>query len=132
MKITILTLMSAVFLTALITFGAVSAYETKDVGSIELRNGDEAGFPDLAKISFDSAVKSAVAAVPGKVLKAELENENSYLVYSVEVAKSDHQIAEVRVDAGNGRVLKIETDQKDNEDSETEDYDNGQEDADES
>lgn len=132
MKITILTLMSAVFLTALITFGAVSAYETKDVGSIEVRNGDEAGFTDLAKISFDSAIKSANATVPGKVLKAELENKNGYLVYCVEVVKPDRQIADVKVDAGNGKVLKIEKDQKDNEDSEVEDYDNGHEDADES
>ena len=132
MKITILTLMSAVFLTALITFGAVSAYETKDVGSIEVRNGDEAGFTDLAKISFDSAIKSATTTVPGKVLKAELENENGYLVYCVEVVKSDRQIADIKVDAGNGKVLKIEKDQKDNENSEVEDYDNGHEDADES
>jgi uncharacterized membrane protein YkoI len=130
-KITMLTLMSAVFLTALITFGAVSAYETKDAGSIEVQNGDEAGFTDLAKISFDSAIKSATATVPGKVLKAELENENGYLVYCVEVVKSDRQIADIKVDAGNGKVLKIEKDQKDNEDSEVEDYDNSHEDADE-
>jgi uncharacterized membrane protein YkoI len=121
MKITILKVMSGVFLAALISIGTVSAQETKDAGSIKLRNGDESGFTDLAKISFDSAIKSAIAAVPGKVLNADLENENGYLVYSVEVVKSDHQIAEVWIDAGNGRVLKIEKEQKDSESNEEED-----------
>jgi uncharacterized membrane protein YkoI len=121
MKITILTVMSGVFLATLISIGTVSAQETKEAGSIKLRNGDESGFTDLAKISFDSAIKSAIVAVPGKILKADLENENGYLVYSVEVAKSNHQIAEVWIDAGNGRVLKIEKEQKDSESNEGED-----------
>lgn len=130
MKKTIVTVLSAVFLATLITFGVVSAYETKAAGSIEVRNGDEATFTDSAKISFDSAIKSALAAVPGKVLKAELENEDGFLVYGIEVVKSDRQIVDVAVDAGNGKVLKIEKDQADNEDTE-EEYDNGQ-DVDES
>jgi hypothetical protein len=45
----------------------------------------------------------------------------------VEIVKTDHQIAEVKVDAGNGKVLKVETDQKDNEGNEGEDSDNGHE-----
>ena len=65
--------------------------------------------------------------MPGKGLKAELENENGYLVYGVEIAEADRQIADVKVDAGNGKVLKIETDQKDNEGHEEEDCDNGHE-----
>lgn len=51
--------------------------------------------------------------VPGKVLKAELENENGYLVYGVEIVKADKQIADVKVDAGNGKILKVDVDQKD-------------------
>ena len=132
MKIPILTGMSAVLLATLIAVGAVAAQETKNTGSIRLNNVEEAGFADLANIPFDYAINTALKTVPGKVLKAELENENGYLVYCVEVAKSDQQIAEVMIDAGNGKVLKIEKDRKDSEGNEGEDYDNGQEDADES
>jgi len=46
-------------------------------------------------------------------LKAELENENGYLVYGVEIVKADKQIADVKVDAGNGKILKVDVDQKD-------------------
>jgi hypothetical protein len=132
MKITMLTAISGVFLAALITISAVFAQETKNTGSIQVRNVEEAGFVDLANIPIDYAINAALGAVPGKVLKAGLENENGYLVYGVEVAKSDRQIADVKIDAGNGKVLKIETDQKDSEGNEGEDYDNGHEDVDES
>ncbi len=132
MKRRILTGLSAVFLATLMAIGAVSAQETKNTGSIRVSSADEAGFTDLAKIPFNSAVQSAVTAVPGKVLKAELENEDGYLVYSIEVAKSDHQIDEIMIDAGNGKVLKIEKDRKDSEDNEKEGCENCREDADES
>jgi hypothetical protein len=131
MKVTTMTVISSIFLTALIVVSAVFAQETKGTGSIQVRNVDEVRFVDLAKTSFDSAVKAAITAVPGKVLKAELENENGYLVYGVEIAKADRQIADVKIDAGNGKVLKIETDQKDSEGNEGEDSDNGHEDVDE-
>ena len=124
MKITMMTVISGIFLTSLITLGAVSAQETKHTGSIQVRNVDEVGFVDLAKIPFNSAISTALTAVPGKVLKAELENENGFLVYGVEIAKADRQIADVKIDAGNGKILKIGTDQKDREGKEGEDSDN--------
>jgi uncharacterized membrane protein YkoI len=127
MKITMMTVISGIFLTSLITLGAVSAQQTKQTGSIQVRNIDEVGFVDLAKIPFNSAISTALTAVPGKVLKAELENENGFLVYGIEVAKADRQIADVKIDAGNGKVLKIEIDQKDSEGNEGEDSDNGHE-----
>jgi hypothetical protein len=127
MKIPIMTAISGIFLTALITIGVVFAQETKFTGSIPLRNLDEASFTDLANIPIESAVNTALAAVPGKVLKAELESENGYLVYGIEVAKEDHQIADVKIDAGTGKVLKIENDQKDSEGHEGEDSDNDHE-----
>ena len=127
MKKVIMTAIGGIVLTALIAIGGVSAQQAKHTGSILVKNDDEAGFAGMAKVPFDSAVNEALKAVPGKVLKAELENENGYLVYGVEIAKADRQIADVKVDAGNGKVLKIETDQKDNEGDEGEDSDNGHE-----
>ena len=72
-------------------------------------------------------MKEALKAVPGKVIKAELENEDGYLVYGVEYARADRQISGVKVDAGNGKVLKIETDRKDHENHEGEEADNDHE-----
>ncbi|MDI6728974.1 MAG: PepSY domain-containing protein [Thermodesulfovibrionales bacterium] len=122
-----MTIISGVVLTALIAIGGVSAQQAKHTGSIQVKSDDEAGFAGMATVSLDSAINAALKQVPGKVLKAELENENGYLVYGVEIAKADRQIADVKVDAGNGKVLKIETDQKDNEGQEGEDSDNGHE-----
>jgi uncharacterized membrane protein YkoI len=129
MKRKTMTAISGVFLTALIIIGigAVSAQQTKHTGSIQIKSDDEAGFVGMAKIPFDSAVKAALTAVQGKILRIELENENGYLVYGVEVVKSDRQIVDVKVDAGDGKVLKIETDQKDSEGNEGEDSDNDHE-----
>jgi uncharacterized membrane protein YkoI len=131
MKRKTMTAISGLFLTALIIIGAVSAQQTKHTGSVQVKNVDEAGFAELAKIPFESAVNAALKAVPGKVLKVELENENGYLVYGVEIAKADRQIADVKIDAGDGKVLKIETDQKDSEGHEGEDSDNDHEEGDE-
>ncbi len=127
MKRMITTVISGVVLVALIAIGGVSAQQAKNTGSIQVKSEDEAGFAGMAKVSLDSAVSAALKAVPGKVLKAELENENGYLVYGIEIAKADHQIADVKIDAGNGKILKIDTDRNDNEGHEGEDSDNGHE-----
>ncbi len=126
-----MTVIGGVVLTALIAIGGVSAKQAKHAGSIQVKSDDEAAFAGMAKISLDSAVNAAMQAVPGKALKVELENENGHLVYGVEIAKADKQVVDVKVDAGNGKVLKIGTDQKDNEGREGEDSDNGREEGDE-
>ncbi len=66
--------------------------------------------PALAKISFDDALKAAHAAVPGSVIKAELEVEDGNLVYSFEIVGADKSVTEVEIDAGNGKVLDIDKD----------------------
>lgn len=118
-----------IVLTALLVLPgmAVFAVQADHAGSIQLKNVDEARLPEMAKISFDEAVKAALQAVPGKVLRVELENENGYLVYGVEVASADHQITDVKVDAGNAKILKTERDQGDKEDHESEHSKNGHE-----
>lgn len=87
--------------------------QSQNSGSILIGNDNEARYAELAKISMDSAVKEALNVVSGKVIKVELENENGYLVYGVEIVKADKQIADVKVDAGNGKILKIDLDHKD-------------------
>ncbi|GBD96405.1 MAG TPA: peptidase M4 [Nitrospirae bacterium] len=119
-------------LTVLLTIGGVTAEEvrhTSQTGSIQIKSIDEAGLAGMARISMDSAINAALAQVRGKVLRAELENENGYLVYGVEIVRADRQVIDVKVDAGNGKILKIEQDQSDNEDREREDSDYDNEDG---
>ena len=104
----------------------MSAQQADQTGSIQIRT-DEAGFAQIAKIPMNSAINAALKQIPGKVLRAELENENGYLVYGVEIVKADQQIVDVKVDAGNGRILRTDKDRHDTEGREREKNDNGHE-----
>jgi len=118
---------TGILLAGLLALGGInaSAQQTDQKGSIRIQN-DEAGFAEMAKISIASAVNAALNEVPGKAVRAELENENGYLVYGVEIAKADHQFVDVKVDAGNGKVLRKDQDRADKERHEREDSDRGQ------
>jgi hypothetical protein len=107
------TIIGSIVLTTFIAIGGVFAQQAKHTGSIQVNNDNEAEYASMATISLDSAIQTALNQVPGKVLKAEIENENGYLVYGVEIVKADKQIADVKVDAGNGKILKVDVDHKD-------------------
>ena len=54
--------------------------------SIKVPSGmRDSGVAALAKVSEAQARQAAVAAVPGTVLRGEIENENGCAVYSVEI-----------------------------------------------
>lgn len=82
-------------------------------GSIQLPQGKEgAEVPDaqeqaqvqaLARITAEQAKQAALAAVPGTVTSVKLGDENGSLVYEVIIGNT-----EVKVDAGNGKVLHQE------------------------
>lgn len=86
---------------------AQEANEAEEASKVDEANeADEAtALASQAKITSDQAKEAAQAEVPGTVTKVELDNENGYLVYSVEVGGKD-----VKVDAGTGKVLHIEAD----------------------
>jgi hypothetical protein len=84
-------------------------------GTIQVGNHMEAEFPDLAKIDFPQAVKAALKKVKGKILKAELENENGFLVYGFGVVTMDKSIVDVKVDAGSGAILTVDRDHADHQ-----------------
>ena len=90
-------------------------------GTIRIVNQAEAYFPTLAKITHDQAAQKALDAVQGNVLKTELEDENGFLVYGIEVVAADKAIVDVKVDAGSGKVLAMERDKADDEDHESDD-----------
>jgi uncharacterized membrane protein YkoI len=65
----------------------------------------------LAKVDQKAAEEAAIQAVPGTAKDAELGNENGYVVWEVEVAGDDGTLHEVKVDAGNGKVLAQEAEE---------------------
>jgi len=123
-----LSIVTIILFAALMLFGGitVSAEQADQEGSIRMKS-DEAGLVEMAKISMDNAINAALKEVPGKVLRAELENENGYLVYGVEIVKADQQIMVVKVDAGNGLILRTDKDKQDTEGRERERKDNDHE-----
>ncbi|MDY6823264.1 MAG: PepSY domain-containing protein [Thermodesulfobacteriota bacterium] len=108
---------------ALVVGIAVAGVSFADSDDNEIRNGtirieqqSEFEFPSIAKISMDQAIQQALASVQGQVLKTELEDENGFLVYGVEVVTADKAIVDVKVDAGSGKMLAMERDKVDDED----------------
>ena len=91
-------------------------------GTIRIQKQSEAEFPSMAKITMDEAVKNALATSKGDILKVELEDENGFLVYHVEVVTPDKGILEVAVDAGSGKVLTTEQDKPDKEHHESDEH----------
>jgi len=80
--------------------GSISLDQTATEGMSE--TDEAAALAGQATISVDEAKAAAVAANPGTtVVKAELDNENGSLVYSVELSNG----SDVKVDAGNGAIL---------------------------
>ncbi len=79
-------------------------------GTIRVERQAEAEYPAMAKIGMEQAMKAALAAVPGKVLKAELDDENGFLVYEIEVVADNKNVMKVKVDAGDGKVLSTRQD----------------------
>jgi len=66
----------------------------------------------LARITPEQASAAALVQVPGTVKKIELENEDGNVVYGVEVKTASGE-SDVKVDAGDGRVLHVERDGED-------------------
>jgi uncharacterized membrane protein YkoI len=70
------------------------------------------GLAELTRIDRAAAEEAALGAVPGEVREVELENENGFVVYEVEVAGQDDTLYEVILDTGNGEVLSLEVEEE--------------------
>ena len=89
-------------------------------GSIRLPNeaNQEAAQADLASITAEQAVataKSSPDGSGGKLLRVELQNEDGFLVYNVELVSPDKKVCEIKVDAGANTILRIDVDSADRE-----------------
>ena len=67
--------------------------------------GEQAALAALATVTPSQAEQAALATVPGTVAETDLDSENGFVVYSVEVNGTDGTVTEVTVDAGSGEVL---------------------------
>jgi hypothetical protein len=59
------------------------------------------------KIGMTQARKSALAAQPGKVQRAELQKEHGKRIYSFDIKASNGKTHEVNVNAENGKIIEI-------------------------
>jgi uncharacterized membrane protein YkoI len=104
------TLLGATVLTALPLVGCGGGAACAPVeGTVAARPGERARAAD-ARVTPRQARTAALLAVPGaQVVDVELEAENGWLVYEVELHR-DPADYDVLVDAGTGRVLCTERD----------------------
>ncbi|MCZ2858890.1 PepSY domain-containing protein [Blastococcus sp. VKM Ac-2987] len=72
---------------------------------------------ELATVAEDDAAEAAVESLGGgEVLGAELEDEDGYVVWEIEVRADDGTVHEVTVDAGDAAVLGTEVEDDDDDD----------------
>ncbi len=80
----------------------------------EGEGGEAAMLASQAKIDAAQATSAALAQFPGSVLKVALDNENGNLVYSVEIKTASNEVKDVKVDAGNAKILGADAAGEDN------------------
>ncbi len=92
--------------TVLLVVGAVARSEAAEAA-------EAARMQQLVRIDRAAAETVALqAVVPSTAQSTELNYGNGYIVYEVVVAGKDGQTHEVTVDAGNARILQLETGEK--------------------
>ncbi|MEY2566951.1 MAG: hypothetical protein QOE35_1480 [Actinomycetota bacterium] len=97
---------------------SVTAPEAKD-GTSE--QDETAALQSKATVTADQAKAAALAAVPGTAATPQLENENGNVVWGVEVTDAAGKVTDVKVDAGNGKVLAQDTGDESGQDTESND-----------
>lgn len=109
--ITVVLLIAALGTGAAFATGTVSFPDEVKSSSVRLPRGvKKADLAGHAKIDQAQAEAAALAALPGQIVKAKLDNEDGYLVWQIDV-KHAKGVTEVAVDAGNGKVLAMENEE---------------------
>jgi uncharacterized membrane protein YkoI len=60
----------------------------------------------VPKITMVEALKIATELVPGRVVEAELEDEEDMTFFEIEIISSEGIVVEVQVDANSGQIIK--------------------------
>lgn len=79
----------------------------------EQKDKEERSLQPLARISAQQAAAAAEQQYGGKATGVELDNEDGNLVYSVEIGDQ-----EIKIDAGDGKVLYADTESGGDEEGE--------------
>ena len=96
-------------------FLAISPQAHELHGSIPIRQTPKSLFHKLTGIPILKAVEIASSGFKGRPVEAELEVEEGYLVYEVELSTGGGNRTEVIIDAGYGGILKNERENEDEE-----------------
>jgi uncharacterized membrane protein YkoI len=100
--------------------------DTPIQGTIQVTEG--ADYQALVRITAEQARTAALAQAPGATVEeSDLDEEDGYLVYEVEIQEGTEEI-EVLVDAGSGAVLR--TDREIDDDHDDDDDENDDDDSD--
>ncbi|MBD1383555.1 PepSY domain-containing protein [Metabacillus arenae] len=62
------------------------------------------------KVSSEEAVKIALKKVPGTVNEVELDEDDGFYVYEIEIDSDKNEKADVDINAENGKVVKVDFD----------------------
>lgn len=64
-------------------------------------------------VTMEEAINTATTQFPGKVLEAELENEEGKAIYEVEIVNAAGETREFEIDAQSGKILSSELEDRD-------------------
>ncbi len=90
-------------------------------GSIKVGDANEQAMANMAKLDAFDALQIAAKASPGKVVELQLDDENGFLIWEVAEMTPDGKELQLKLDAGDGRLLAAET----GEHNDAEDRDEG-------
>ena len=74
----------------------------------EVEAAEAAALAGLATVIQADAEAAALAAVSGEIVQTELDNENGFVVWSIEIRDAAGMVHDVKIDAGNAAVLGTE------------------------
>jgi hypothetical protein len=90
-------------LTALMAGSPAMASESQRAVSVSAEQSE-------TPVTLEQAVLTAVAAIPGRAVEAQLSADEGRIVYEVEIIDLDQDRRRVYVDAEAGKVLKVRSD----------------------
>lgn len=106
-----------------IVIGSGTAAACLLFAGLTLSHADEQEKESLAEqatVSIQEAIDVATEAFPGKVVEAELEEEDGRPVYEIEIVGEDNKTMEFEIDAKTGKVLGKEQEDGDGDEKDDE------------
>ncbi|MGB5453696.1 MAG: PepSY domain-containing protein [Sedimenticolaceae bacterium] len=90
-------------------------------GSIKVGDANEQAMAKLAKLDAANALQIAAQAAPGKVIELQLDEENGFLIWEVTQMTPKGEELQLKLDAGDGRLLAAELGDADHNDADDRD-----------